>query len=89
VTRIPSPKDTILKRYILAVIGGMIQMFTLFYALVLMKFEMKYLAISPLVIGSAFGAGGITSGLSLTIVFASIALIPLIFLYLWLKRKTY
>jgi len=87
VTRIPSLKDTIFKRYILAVIGGLIQMITLFYALVLMRFEIKYLAISPLVIGIAFLVGSTTSSLSLTIIFASVALFPLIFLYLWLKKK--
>jgi len=87
VTQIPSLKDTIFKRYILAVIGGLIQLITLFYALVLMRFEIKYLAISPLVIGIAFLVGGTTAALSLIFIFASVALFPLIFLYLWLKKK--
>jgi hypothetical protein len=87
VTQIPSSKDTIFKRYILAIIGGLIQLITLFYALVLMRFEIKYLAFSPLVIGIAFLVGGTTSSLSLTIIFASVAIFPLTFLYLWLKKK--
>jgi len=87
VTRIPSLKDTTLKRYILAVIGGLIQLITFFYALVLMRFEIKYLFISPLIIGIAFLVGNTTASLSLTIIFASIAVFPLIFLYLWLKKK--
>lgn len=87
VSQIPSPKDTVVKRFVLAVIGGMIQLITLFYALVLMKFGMKYLIISPLVISSAFLIGRITSSLSLTVLFGSIAIIPLTFLYGWMKKK--
>jgi len=87
VTRIPSLKDTIIKRYILAVIGGLIQMITLFYTLVLMRFEIEYLVISPLVIGIAFLVGGTTASLSLAIIFAAVAAFPLIFLYRWLKKK--
>jgi len=88
VKEIPSKKDTVAKRYRQAVIGGTIQMATLFYALVMMRFKMKYFYASPMVIGFAFIIGNITSSLSLTIIFGSIVGIPLLIFYIWIKTES-
>jgi len=87
VKEIPSKKDTITKRYSQAVIGGSLQMVTLFYTLVLMRFKIKYFFASPMVIGFAFLIGNITSSLSLTILFGSIVGIPLLIFYIWVKTE--
>lgn len=86
VTEIPSAKDTIKKRYIQAVIGSVLLMATLFYALVLMRFNLLYSFSSTFIIGAAFLFGKITSSLSLTILFGSIIALPGLFFYVWNKR---
>ncbi|MBU0712058.1 hypothetical protein KJ762_10935 [bacterium] len=83
---IPSEKDTIPKRYIQAVIGGVLQMMTLFYALVLLRFDMKLFFLSPLLIGLAFLLGNTTSSLSLTLLFGSIIVLPGLLFYIWSKQ---
>ena len=85
VKEVPSKKDSVAKRYKQAVIGGMIQMVTLFYTLALMRFKMKYFYASSMVIGFAFLIGKITSSLSLTILFGSIVGVPLLIFYFWIK----
>lgn len=87
VTEIPSPKDTIAKRYTMAVIGGLLQMVTLFYVLMLMKFDLKYFLASPVIIGFAFLIGNITSTLSLTLLFGSVIGLPLLIFYIWMKKE--
>ena len=86
VWEIPSEKDTIGKRYNQALIGGVLQMITLLYALILMHFEIRYFFASPLIIAVAFIAGGITSSLSLTMLFVSIVAVPGLLFYIWTKR---
>jgi len=86
VKEIPSEKDTIAKRYVQAVIGGVLQMMTLFYALVLLRFDIKLFFISPLLIGLAFLIGNATSSLSLTLLFGSIIAVPGLLFYAWLKQ---
>ena len=86
VKEIPSDKDTTTKRYIQAVIGGVLQMITLLYALVLLRFDIRLFFISPLFIGLAFLAGNITSSLSLTLLFGSIVLLPGLLFYVWIKQ---
>ena len=73
---IPSAKDTIAKRYVQAVIGGVLQMVTFLYALILLRFDIKWFFVSPLLIGLAFLIGNTTSSLSLTLLFGSIAAVP-------------
>jgi len=63
-------------------------MATLFYALLMMRFKMKYFYASPMVIGFAFIIGNITSSLSLTIIFGSIVGIPLLIFYIWIKTES-
>ncbi len=87
VKEIPSAKDTVKKRYVQAVIGSLLLMITLFYALVLMRFELVYFFSSTLVIGAAFLFGKITSSLSLTILFGAIVALPGLFFYVWNKRE--
>ncbi len=86
VKEIPSEKDTIAKRYSQAVIGGVLQMITLFYALVLMHFDLRYFFASPLIIAFAFIIGSITSSLSLTVLFGSIIAVPGLIFYIWIKQ---
>lgn len=86
VKEIPSEKDTIAKRYVQAVIGGVLQMITLFYALVLLGFDIRLFFISPLTIGLAFLVGNTTSSLSLTLLFGSIVVLPGVLFYVWQKR---
>lgn len=86
VKEIPSAKDTIAKRYVQAVIGGVLQMVTFLYALILLRFDMKWFFMSPLLIGLAFLIGNTTSSLSLTLLFGSIAAVPGLLFYIWLKQ---
>ena len=86
VKEIPSNKDTIAKRYIQAVIGGVLQMITFFYALVLLRFDIKLFFVSPLFIGLAFLIGNTTSSLSLTLLFGSIVVLPGLLFYIWTKK---
>jgi hypothetical protein len=85
VKEIPSDKDTIAKRYYQALIAGTLQMITLLYALILMNFDIRYFWVSPLIIAFAFGIGGVTASLSLTILFVSIVIVPGFVFYLWTK----
>jgi len=86
VKEIPSAEDTIAKRYVQAVIGGVLQMVTFLYALILLRFDIKWFFMSPLLIGLAFLIGNTTSSLSLTLLFGSIAAVPGLLFYIWLKQ---
>ena len=79
-------KDTIAKRYVQAVIGGVLQMVTFLYALILLRFDINCFFMSPLLIGLAFLIGNTTSSLSLTLLFGSIAAVPGLLFYIWLKQ---
>jgi hypothetical protein len=83
VTEMPVQKDTVASRYRIAVIAGLFALFSVFFIVILLEMNFRWLFIHPGVIAAAYILCGVTSNLTVVILLVSTVALAAGIFYFW------
>ncbi len=83
--KLPSKNDSILKRFHMILVSGIILLILLIYAVAIFEVNFAFLIIAPIIQLVTFFLFGIVSNFSISIIVGSIIIIPVFLFYFWKK----
>ncbi len=88
IQELKSKNDTILKRYWLVTVAGLLFFLSTIYSLALFEISYVYLVAVPVIQLSLFLIKGITTGFSIVFLFTCFLAAPVLFYYLWMNVES-